>query len=157
MKVINAYIKNVNKVVQVTVDDEDYDKVKNYQWIWRDGYACTIVGKRYYQLHRMIMGAQFHDPVIIDHIDGDHTNCRRLTNLRRANRFENQQNRKTNTGNSLPKGIRLLPNGKYNVRIQSYNSRVVFGAFNTLEEAIEARNKRAQELHGEFFRASHPV
>ncbi len=156
MKTLLAYRK-YGEPITIMVDDNDYEKVKSYQWIWRDGYACTVVGKRYYQMHRMLMGAQFHDPVIIDHIDGNHCNNQRKSNLRRATRAQNQQNRKTNIGNSLPKGIRKLPNGKYNVRIQTENHRIVFGAFDTLEEALDARNKKAQELHGEFFRASHLI
>lgn len=154
MKIIE--ITKNETTYRVRVDDEDYPRLARYLWTWRSGYACTLINRKYYQMHRMIMGAYLGEDVIIDHIDGDHTNNQRA-NLRRANRFENQQNRKTNRGNRLPKGIRQMPSGRFNVRIQSYNQRIVFGSFATLEEAIEARNQKAQELHGEFFRASHPV
>jgi len=138
------------------VDDEDFEWLSEYKWIWRDGYAFTLEGRRYRSMHRIIMNAPYKDPVIIDHINGNHKDCRR-SNLRRANRFQNQQNRKTNKDNKLPKGIRLLPSGKYNVRIQSYNTRKVIGTFDTLEEAIAERNRVAKHWHGEFFNPSHPI
>lgn len=155
MKILDVYAPS-GELHKVKVDDDDYEFLKTYDWIWRDGYAAMKNGRTFYQLHRMVMGALFKEPIIIDHINGDHADCQK-TNLRRANRFENQQNRKTNEGNTLPKGIRLLPSGKYNVRVQAYNQRRVFGAFDTIEEAIQARNEKAKELHGEFFRPSHTV
>lgn len=162
MKIIKVYEKNANDkfgppiVHNVMVDDEDYESLSSYAWVWRDGYACRKIGRTYYQLHRQVMGVFFKEPILVDHKNGNHEDCQK-DNLRRADRFQNQQNRKTNEGNTLPKGIRLLPSGKYNVRVQAYNQRRVFGAFDTVEEAIEARNAMAKKLHGEFFRASHQV
>lgn len=155
MKIINVYEKN-GPVHEVMVDDEDYDFLMTFEWIWREGYAVRKVGRTFYQMHRQIRGVYFKEPILVDHEDGNHCNNQKY-NLRRANRFQNQQNRKTNEGNKLPKGIRLLPNGKYNVRVQAYNSRRVFGAFDTLEEAVEARNAKARELHGEFARDAHMI
>jgi hypothetical protein len=102
----------------------------------------------------MVMGAIFKEPIIIDHINGDHEDCQK-SNLRRADRFQNQQNRKTNSGNKLPKGIRLLPSGKYNCRVQGWNKRYVFGSYDTVEEAVEARNEFAKQLHQDFFNPSY--
>jgi hypothetical protein len=159
MKIISAWYTTKGgrrKSKEIMVSDEDYKLVSQYNWIWRDGYAFTLIGRTYYSLHRMVMNAPPKDPVIIDHINGDHANCTR-ENLRRANRFQNQQNRKTNKDNTLPKGIRLLPSGKYNVRLQAYNKRKVIGTFDTLEEAINERNRVAKHWHGEFFNPSHPI
>lgn len=155
MKIITVYDAKQN-AHDIKVDDEDYEYLKTYDWIWRDGYAAKKQGRTYYQLHRMVMGVLFKEPILVDHINGDHEDCQKH-NLRRADRFQNQQNRKTNEGNTLPKGIRQLPSGKYNVRVQAYNERRVFGAFDTVDEAVAARNAKAMELHGEFFRASHLV
>jgi hypothetical protein len=155
MKIIKVYDPQ-GTPYDIKVDDEDYPKLVKYPWIWRNGYAAMPHQRSFYQMHRMIMGALWKEEILIDHKDGDHQNCQRY-NLRRANRFQNQQNRKTNEGNTLPKGIRQLPSGKYNVRVQAYNKRRVFGAFDTVEEAVEARNKAAQELHGEFYRPSHTL
>jgi len=155
MKIIKVYEPD-GVLHEVKVDDEDYPKLIKYDWRWRNGYAAMPHRRSFYQLHRMVMGALWKEDIIIDHIDGVHENCQK-SNLRRANRFQNQQNRKTNEGNTLPKGIRQLPSGKYNVRVQAYNQRRVFGAFDTVEEAVEARNDMAQQLHGEFYRPSHPI
>lgn len=140
----------------IQVDDSDFEHLNGYHWIWRNGYACTRVGGRYIGMHRLIMGVYYGEDIIIDHIDGNRRNNQRV-NLRKANRFQNQQNRKTNKGNKLPKGIRLLPSGKYNVRLQTNGSRVLLGTFDSLELALEERNRVAKQLHGEFFRASHPI
>jgi hypothetical protein len=155
VRVIKVYEPN-GTLHNVMVDDEDYPYLMKYDWKWRSGYAATPHGHSWYQLHRMVMKVLWKENILVDHKDGNHENCQK-DNLRKATRFQNQQNRKTNEGNILPKGIRQLPSGKYNVRVQAYNKRRVFGAFDTVEEAIEARNEAAKQLHGEFFRASHTL
>lgn len=156
MKIIKVFEAN-GTPHDVMVDDDLYDELNTYIWTWRNGYASRKMGNgSVYQMHRQVGGAAFREKIIIDHIDGDHHNNQR-SNLRRADRFQNQQNRKTNKGNKLPKGIRLLPSGKYNVRVQGWNKRHVFGAFNTVEQAVEARNRFAAELHGEFMKPSHLI
>jgi hypothetical protein len=157
MKILEVWEKHKDSdpiLHKVKVDDDDYEYLKTYEWVWRDGYAAMKTGRKYYQLHRMVMGVLFKEPIIVDHKDNDHENCQKV-NLRRADRFQNQQNRLTNKNNTLPKGIRQLPSGKYNVRVQGWRKRYVFGAFNTVEEAVEARNQFSKELHGEFYRPSH--
>lgn len=139
---------------RIKVDDSDYARLRTYRWVWRNGYACTKVFGSYIGMHRVIMGVGRGDDVIVDHIDGNHKNNQR-ENLRFATKSQNQQNRKTNRKNVLPKGIRKLPSGKYNVRIQTENERKVVGTFDTLEEAVEERNRVAKLLHKEFFRPSH--
>lgn len=142
------------QIYKVMVDDEDYEWLSKYRWILLDGYAVTKQGKSYVRMHRMIMNASVGENIYIDHIDNNPLNNQR-SNLRRADRFQNQQNRKTNKGNTLPKGIRLLPSGKYNVRIQAFGKRVVVGTFDTLEEAVEERNRVAGHQHGEFMNPSY--
>lgn len=155
MKIIDVYAPN-GDVHHIKVDDDDYKYLSTYTWVWRDGYAAMKQGRSFYQLHRMVLGVLFKEPILVDHKNGDHEDCQK-SNLRRATRFQNQQNRKTNAGNVLPKGIRMLPNGKYNVRVQAYNQRRVFGAFDTVSQAVEARNEMAKQLHGEFFRPSYLI
>jgi hypothetical protein len=139
---------------RIMVDDEDYDEMMKYKWTWRNGYAQTKIFGHYIGMHRLIMGAMRGDPDLIDHWDTNHKNNQKY-NLRRANRFQNQQNRRTNKKNTLPKGIRLLPSGKYNVRIQAFGERQVIGTFDTLEEAVEERNRVATHKHGEFMNPSY--
>lgn len=144
------------KFYKILLDDEDYEWAKGYRWKFVNDRPATKVGGKYQGIHRLIMKVKPGEDVIVDHIDGNPLNNQK-SNLRICNRFENQQNRKTNKNNTLPKGVRKLPSGKYNVRIQTYNKRVVVGTFDTLEEAIDERNRVARQLHGEFFNPSHPV
>lgn len=139
---------------RIMVDDADYDNLIKFRWTWRNGYAQTKLFGHYIGMHRIIMGAMRGDPVLIDHWDNNHKNNQRY-NLRRATRFQNQQNRRTNRKNTLPKGIRELPSGKFNVRIQANGRRNVVGTFDTLEEAVDERNRVANQLHGEFMNPSY--
>lgn len=152
MKIIR--IKKDKQTHLIKVDDEDYGWLRNFHWIWRNGYACTRQFGAYIGMHRLIMGVGRGDNVIIDHIDGSHINNQKY-NLRKADRCQNQQNRKTNRKNTLPKGIRKLGSGKYNVRIQAYNTRKVVGTFDTLEEAVSERNRVARQLHKDFYNPSY--
>lgn len=161
MKILKVYEKNPDKykppiLHEVLVDDEDYPALVKYAWEWREGYAKRKMGRSYYALHRQVAGVFFRERILVDHKNNIHEDCQKH-NLRRADRFQNQQNRLTNKGNTLPKGIRQLPSGKYNVRVQGWNKRLVFGAFDTIEEAVEARNAKAREFHGEFARDSHLI
>lgn len=161
MKIIEVYEKSPDKyskgiLHKVFVDDEDYDELKKWNWIWRDGYACRKLGHTYYQMHRQIMGVAFKEKILVDHEDRDHHNNQK-DNLRRADRFQNQQNRSTNKDNTLPKGIQQLPSGRYRVRVQGWNKRVTVGTYDTIEEAMNARNDYAEQWHGEFFSPSHVV
>lgn len=158
MKILEVYEKAQDKfkppiLHKVLVDDEDYDTLNSWSWIWRDGYACRKVGRTYYQLHRQVMGVLFKEKILVDHKNNIHEDCQK-DNLRRANRFENQQNRLTNKGNTLPKGIQELPSGGFRVRVQTYGKRITVGTYPTIDEAMDARNAVAQEQHGEFYRAS---
>lgn len=155
MKIIKVYDTKDNEY-KIKVDNEDYDELMKYQWIWRDGYAVRKMNGSYYGLHRHLLSVAWKEDVIVDHINGDHTLNTRA-NLRRASRFENQQNRKTNEGNTYPKGIRRLPSGAFNVRVQAFNQRIGGGTFETLEEALNKRNEIAQALHKEFYRPAHPI
>jgi hypothetical protein len=138
------------RLFKILLDDEDYEWARSYKWHFVNDRPATKVNGKYTGIHRLIMGIKVGEDVIVDHIDGNPLNNQK-SNLRVCNRFQNQQNRKTNKNNTLPKGIRLLPSGKYNVRVQTYNERKVVGTFDTLEEAVSERNRVAKQLHGEFF------
>ncbi len=142
------------KLIDVLVDDEDFEWISQYRWSVVNGYAATKIGSGYQSMHRMIAGVLPKEPILVDHINNNHFDNQRA-NLRRADRFQNQQNRKTNRNNTLPKGVRELPSGKFNVRIQAYGVRQVIGTYDTLEEAIAERNRVAKHKHGEFFNASY--
>jgi len=97
------------------------------------------------------------DKVVVDHIDRDGLNNRRI-NLRRCTQAENSRNRK---GSSLSrhglKGVRLRT---WDPAIAPYYAEIVYdgkrhhlGSYMTAEDAHRAYVEAAKRLHGEFARA----
>jgi hypothetical protein len=88
-------------------------------------------------------------PEEIDHIDGDGVN-NRLSNLREANRSQNNQNTRSRNGF---KGVGYSNQaGKWRARIQVEKRRIFLGWFDTEIEAHEAYKNAAPVYHGEFAR-----
>jgi mannose-6-phosphate isomerase-like protein (cupin superfamily) len=81
------------------VDTEDYERVNQYSWHLKDGYAVTKArlpnGKRAnLQMHRYVLGTT--DPyILVDHKDRDRLNNTR-SNLREVTPKENANNMSTN-------------------------------------------------------------
>jgi hypothetical protein len=76
------------------------------QWTWRlhsEGYACRSEGshdnKRWFFLHRVLLGLTQGDGLEGDHIDRDRLNCRR-SNLRIVSKSGNRQNTSSRRGSS---------------------------------------------------------
>lgn len=137
--------------ITVLVDDEDFESLSVYCWNIYDRYAETKINGKTVKMHRLILGITDHN-IHTDHINGV-TVDNRKENLRVCNRFQNQQNRKTNSNNKLgEKGIVKIPSGHYRVRVQAFGNRCDLGVFKTLEEAKLAREQYAKENHGKFYR-----
>lgn len=105
------------------VDDEDYEKFRNYSWCYaigkhnNCGYAMRTVRKgpgktpnsaitETFRMHREIMECTPNDGVIIDHADGDGLNNQR-SNLRKSTRSQNAANRVRAFGKSKYLGVSL--------------------------------------------------
>jgi hypothetical protein len=87
----------------------------------------------------------------IDHKNGDRSD-NRLENLRIATQSEQMCNRSNwNFTTDFPKGISKNGNG-FKARIQKDGKRVSLGTFKTIEEAVEAYERAARDLHGDFRR-----
>ena len=87
--------------------------------------------------------------LFIDHIDRNKLN-NNIENLRIVNRSENNCNRKHYYNKSTKiKNITLTDKNQYKVRI-SKNNKVYSKTFQTLEEAIEHKKIKLEELHGEY-------
>ena len=137
--------------IPVLVDDEDFEFLSAYHWNIYDRYADAYIEGKTIKMHRLILGIS-ESGIHIDHINGV-TIDNRKENLRVCTRFQNQQNRKTNSNNKLgEKGIVRIRSGNYRVRVQAFGERHDLGVFKTLEEAKLAREKYAKEKHGEFYR-----
>jgi hypothetical protein len=149
------------------VDDEDFERVDKYNWSYlQGGYAVrsVVVGHRGLDLplgdsrnqimkmifmHRFILGI---DGIIsVDHIDGNKLNNQK-SNLRVATKSQNAMNSKIRNDNtSGHKGVNWSKvHHTWVARVKVSGKEVYSRNFNTLEEAIEARDGAVMKYHKEF-------
>jgi hypothetical protein len=135
----------------VFVSDEDAGLLESHQWhIHRSGTKLYVRGyprgsrkNGLVYLHRVILSGVPE----VDHRDGDGLNNRRA-NLRPATRSQNCSNKSV-------KGVHFDGRTqKWRAEVQFCGTRYRLGRFATQQEAVEARNAKAQEVHGEFYRAA---
>lgn len=146
---------------EILVDDEDYERLNSFVWhVNGGGYAARGIkrpdsGRKAIQLmHRELMGLTPLDKVVVDHINCDKLDNRRL-NLRICTRQQNLCNRGSTRQNSTGfKGVYYHPSkGKWSALIKVNYKSHYLGIFDTPEEAHEAYKCAAARLHGEFANA----
>jgi len=138
------------------VDDEDFERVNQFKWQARlekrtkSFYAVMVTARpnrTTIQMSRFIM--QTPDDLICDHISHD-TLDNQKSNLRNCTPSQNRMNQKSKSTKPGMKCIYPTRYGRYQVKIWS-NYKIVFRKnFNTLEEAISARDEELRKHHGEF-------
>ena len=136
-------------------DKEDAEIITRHSWCMsKTGYAVANIGGCVIKIHRLVMGIT--DPQqLVDHKNGN-TCDNRKKNLRICNRTGNARNKCTAKNcKSGHIGIRKTKEDKYNVRITADRKEIYIGNFDTLEEAIAAREEAEDKYHGEF--GSHHV
>lgn len=120
------------------------------------GYLAIGLNGRSYLAHRLawfMFYGELSETDQIDHINLDRTD-NRIENLRKASHEENCRNTgcRSHSRTGL-KGTRYDKRAnKYASRITINGKQVWLGYFKTAEEAHAAYCKKAEELHGEFFR-----
>jgi hypothetical protein len=114
------------------------------------GYGCYVVGvtdtegkQKKVSIHRLVALAFLPNPENkkdVDHIDRDTTN-NNLSNLRWATRTENNLNTKIRSDNaSGHKGVYWIETRKkWRAEICINKNNIFIGSYNTIEEAIKAR------------------
>lgn len=119
-------------------------------------------------MHRFLFGLQSFEPTVkpgrwplVDHRNGNGLDNRR-SNLRLATQAQNMSNRGRPTNNTSGyKGVSAGRLGGWRAYITSRGKRLDIGTFASKEEAAEAYNAKALELHGEFARLNeisyHPL
>jgi hypothetical protein len=121
-----------------------------------NGYSRVGVNKHTYYTHRLAWLLYYKEwpTKLVDHIDGNKTN-NSISNLRLALPSQNTYNATlSNKNTSGYKGVSKVSNStKYMARIKDLDGKTKYlGLFLTPEEASEAYNKAAKELHGEFYK-----
>ena len=114
-----------------------------------DGYnLIRIGGVAYYcsRLAHLYMTGEWPSEEM-DHVDRDPSNDR-WENLREANSSQNKVNRTLAANNTS--GFRGVSFNKARGKWVAYVDNLQLGAFDTLEEAVVARDSAAKDIHGEF-------
>lgn len=123
---------------------------KLYKGHGRNKVWCN--GKSYLS-HRVIW--EMHNGPIpkgmeVDHKDINNLN-NKIENLRLCTSSQNKMNRRKGAlSKKLPKGVSITSKGKIRARITIESKEKHLGTFPTVEDAMNAYNKKAVELHGEF-------
>lgn len=142
------------------IDEIDSDLV-SFKWGFLNGYAVRSIsvngkGTRLF-MHRVILERSLERSLlegeVSDHINGNPLDNRRV-NLRLATKAQNAMNRGINANSkSGYKGVsHHKSSGRWNAMIGINGKQKSLGYFNTPEEAAQAYNESALELHGEFAR-----
>jgi len=149
----------------ILVDDEDFDRVKNYPWgvlkcvtsdvLYVKARRVDICNpRRYVSLHRFILGVD--DPkIFVDHKNGNGLDNRR-ENLRTSTNRDNCRNRgKQKNNTSGFKGVVVIRStGSYRcnfvIREGERRKYICSKTFKTPEEAALKYNELARQYHGEF-------
>ena len=118
-----------------------------------NGYERVYLNGKHLKIHRITAIAFIENPLnkeCVDHIDGNRAN-NNVSNLRWATKQENSRNSNIYKNNTTGiKGVCKMSENKYYATITINNKQLYLGTFKTLEEAKEARQKKANEIFGEF-------
>ena len=149
-------IITTKKGQEIIIDDEDWEKVKDYTWhadkIRNILYARTStydgVKQTWITMHRLLMG----NPIgmVIDHIDGNGLNNQK-SNLRICTNQQNCANSRKRHGASQYKGICWHNDTKkWSAHICSHWHQSFLGYYENEIDAAVAYNIAAKRLFGEF-------
>ncbi len=145
------------------IDADDAARVGKYKWYAkRDSRQESLVyvrtnlvdptrpsKQRGIVLHRLIMDVLDRPEVQVDHIDGNPLNNQKA-NLRLCTQGENVRNSRRPRAGSGFIGVTRLPSGRWQAAVRHRQKSKYIGVFMTAREAAVARDRVAQELHGEF-------
>jgi len=139
------------------VDDQDYDRVNQYQWtLTTEGYAQAMIDGRIVLMHRFIIGDSVDDKVG-DHINGQRLDNRRC-NLRPCTQAQNMRNKRKHR-NATSRFIGVIwwePDKKWRASIGLDRKQYYIGAFEDEVEAARAYDALARKHHKEFASLNFP-
>ena len=150
---IKLYNKLGEEIAETIIDLEDYDKAKKYKWSIQSnkGHVGTHIKGKSCHLDNIILGASSRESQI-DHKDRNPLNNRK-DNLRICSIKQNGWNRGPNKNSTTGlKGVSRTENTKWRVSIQRDRggSPLYSKVFTDKEKAIQAYNKEALKIQGQF-------
>lgn len=142
--------------MKARVSNADYERLAQHSWTAQkratgDFHAARYVNNKYVYMHQAIKKAKV--GFQIDHKDGNGLNNVR-SNLRYANKQQNQWNRGRTWGSSSYKGVSWhIQTYKWRAYIQTPAKKMKhLGLFHDEWEAAKAYNRAAAEMFGRFAR-----
>lgn len=116
------------------------------------GYMIITINGRKLGAHRLawVITHGVWPPHEVDHKNNQRAD-NRLSNLRPATGAQNRANRAAGKNNaSGAKGVKALPNGRFQSRITVNYVEINLGCYSSVIEAAEVYKQAAQTYHGEF-------
>lgn len=161
MKIINAKSR-AGVISEIIVDDDDFDHLSKFTWrvqgINGVKYASRCVtasdqeSLKYptsVKMHREIMGIVLQRDKVVDHINHDGLDNRKV-NLRVCDGYQNQGNRrKKKLCASKYKGV-CWGYKKWRAYIKTAGKRIELGSFLLEDDAARAYNEAAVKYFGEY-------
>ena len=148
---IILYDRHHNEKARAIIDLDDVDRCSNYRWSFKNDSGYVTNTRCIGYLHRYIMNVP--RDMVVDHINGNKLDNRK-SNLRICTVAENKFNHKnyaTNTSGCPGIDWHRKAN-KWRARIQVHGRQIHLGVFESLEDAIYARQQAEIEYFGEFRR-----
>lgn len=152
---------------KVLIDDEDWEKVRQYKWritppkkngeIYMRAHQYVNGRRVDISLHRYIMGCIYKDGKEVDHINHN-TLDNRKCNLRFCTGQENNQNRRKPITNTTGyKGVYVSTgDNRWRARVKHNGKSTQIGTYGSPEEAARAYDAYIISLHGEFAETNFP-
>lgn len=135
------------------VDDEDFERLNEYNWFYTKGRACRVENRKHIAMHNEIMNTPIGKE--IDHINRNALDNRKV-NLRICTRQQNICNEVRKNKSGL-RGVHFRDRKKpWVAYITVKRKQINLGSFNTEKEAAIVYDKKAKELFGEFATLNFP-
>ena len=133
------------------MDEQEFERLKKYNWHEFRGMAVRWQGQRIYFLHRFVLDIAWDNNLVVSHKNGKILDNRK-ENLIIKTRSVQAQNRPADyypNKTSEYKGVGFIPHmNKWRVRIQQNGKRQTIGFFTNEIDAAMAYNKIATKIYG---------
>lgn len=134
---------------QFLIDEDDLNKVKDYNIYIDNGYVHITKRDKHYRLHRFLMNPKKND--VIDHINRNPVDNRK-ENLRICSQSENSRNNSISKNNKS--GVAGVSFGKKENKWKAYikfnKKHIHLGCYDDFNEAVKARKEAEIKYFGEF-------